>query len=178
VEQKEMNTEILEALYRQYAKLILKVSFEICRDKETAENITNDVFLALIEHLEDIKPEKYKSWLVKTAKNKTLNQMEKASREVLTDDFEVVVDATDSSASAEDMVMDSLEKKVHKERERKMLAKLREKNERWYRIFTMAHYDKISQVKIAEMLNMSVGSVYTGMNRAKTWLKKNYNQVE
>lgn len=178
MEQKEKRMRDLEALYTEYADKILKVSLRICKDEEIAQNITNDVFLSLLTEIDNIDHDRILKWLMVTARNKTLNEIEKRKREVPIEDFEELMDARRFGTSAEDIVLDRFREEESKIRQEKLLDALYKKNERWYRAITMTYYLGMPQTKVAEKMGMSPNSLYALMNRAKAWIGEYYKEID
>ncbi len=65
-----MDTSRFEELYAAYGQDVLRVSYFYLRDREKAEDVTQDVFLKLLTSNPDLVPGKEKSWLLKVALNR------------------------------------------------------------------------------------------------------------
>lgn len=178
MERKESNMQTLEALYEQYASLVLKVCYDNCEDYEIARNMTQEVFLALILEIDNIDINKVVKWLTVTARNKTLNSVKRQKYEVLTDNFTEIMDASDKWESAEDTVFNEINYEDRSQREKGMLEALYNKNERWYKAVTMTYYLGYSQVKVAEKLGINTNALYVLMNRAKRWIEEYYRKLD
>lgn len=59
-----------EELYERYATDVLRVSYYYLRDRQKAEDVTQDVFVRLITNCPQLQPGKEKAWLFKVALNK------------------------------------------------------------------------------------------------------------
>lgn len=62
-------SSIVEALYHAYADDVLRVSYFYLGDKNKAEDVTQDVFIRLMENRPVLKEGSEKSWLLKVALN-------------------------------------------------------------------------------------------------------------
>ena len=65
-----VSDEDIERLYRQYGNDVLRVSYFYLGNREQAEDVTQDVFVRLIENRPALKPGSEKSWLLKVALNR------------------------------------------------------------------------------------------------------------
>lgn len=65
----------------QYSDRIYYFLIRLLGDEEVASDLTQDTFMQLWNHRDNVDPEKIKSWLFTTARNKAFNQIKK-SREI------------------------------------------------------------------------------------------------
>ncbi|MDY3617730.1 RNA polymerase sigma factor [Agathobaculum sp.] len=73
---------ILE-LYHKYKRLIYKYIYDITQDRQSVEDITNDVIVALISHIEklhSLSESKRVSYIIRTTKNASLRYLIKSRR--------------------------------------------------------------------------------------------------
>ena len=71
----------LEALYLEYAKRIYYLALKIMRNKEDAEDITQEVFITVCQKISELKePEAFGLWLNRITANKCTNAFKKKSR--------------------------------------------------------------------------------------------------
>lgn len=69
-------------LFNKYKTDVFRFSLSFVRDTHTAEDITGEVFLALIQSQDKIRDlSKIKSWLLTTAKNLSLNALKNQGKE-------------------------------------------------------------------------------------------------
>lgn len=62
----------------QYQKLVYTVCFQLVRDHQLAEDLTQETFLAAFTHMDSCPPEKYKPWLARIAANKATDYLRSA----------------------------------------------------------------------------------------------------
>ena len=62
-------SSVVEVLYRAYADDVLRVSYFYLGDRSKAEDVTQDVFIRLMENQPVLKTGSEKSWLLKVALN-------------------------------------------------------------------------------------------------------------
>ncbi len=65
-----MDNDRFEALYSRYGNDVLRMSYFYLRDRQRAEDVTQEVFLRLLMKNPDLPPGREKSWLLKVAMNR------------------------------------------------------------------------------------------------------------
>ena len=65
-----MSDEQFEALYEKYANDVLRVSYFYLGDRQQAEDVTQDVFVRLLQSAPELVEGKEKAWLLKVALNR------------------------------------------------------------------------------------------------------------
>lgn len=74
--------ESFNKIYYEFSYLVYYVALEIVKDKDIAEDITNETFLRFFDNKDQIKNiNKLKYWLVSTSKNLSLNYVKKRAKE-------------------------------------------------------------------------------------------------
>jgi RNA polymerase sigma factor (sigma-70 family) len=76
-----LKPEQYNLLVDQFSDRIYHFLIRILSDKEVASDLTQDTFMQLWNHRSNVDPEKVKSWLFTTARNKALNYIKK-NREI------------------------------------------------------------------------------------------------
>ncbi|MFY9422371.1 MAG: sigma-70 family RNA polymerase sigma factor [Bacilli bacterium] len=88
---------VFETIYRKYSGLLLFVSLSIVKRREIAEDIVNDTFLKFYNNIRKINFNKnIKYWLVKTAKNASLDYLKLKKNQIELND-DIVLKAPDRS---------------------------------------------------------------------------------
>jgi RNA polymerase sigma-70 factor (ECF subfamily) len=59
-----------ENLYRQHVQAVFRFAFSVTGDRETAEDVTSEAFLALYRNLESIDESLLPGWLLTVARNR------------------------------------------------------------------------------------------------------------
>ncbi len=72
-------SEALSVLYDRYGALVFSVAFGVVKDRNSAEEVTQDVFLRVWDHadLYDRKQASFKSWLTRIARNRAIDVLRK-----------------------------------------------------------------------------------------------------
>lgn len=62
----------------RYQKLVYTVCYQLVRDHQLAEDLTQETFLAAFTHMDSCPPENYKPWLARIATNKATDHLRSA----------------------------------------------------------------------------------------------------
>lgn len=73
-----MTTQQFDALVRQYEKLVFTVCYQMVKDYQEAQNLTQETFLSAYLHRESCRPDSAKAWLVRIATNKAKDYLKSA----------------------------------------------------------------------------------------------------
>ena len=74
-----------ESVYKQVSKLVFSVCYGIVKSDSIASELTQDTFVTVWAHSGEYRGGSYKNWILTIAKNKSLNYLEKAKREISVD---------------------------------------------------------------------------------------------
>ena len=153
----------------QYTTYLLKLSYLNVRDKQTAEDIVQDVFIKLYEKFGDIIPlEHTKSYLVTMTMNRCrdyfkswhyrkIQLTEVFSREAKTEPtYEFTEDETQS-----ELIQAILNLPIN-----------------YREVIVLYYYDEQSTNEIAKTLSIPVGTVKTRLQRARQLLKEHIKDAE
>src|SRR5215216_6809214 len=65
-------------LVRRYERPVFSLVFRMVRDRETAEDLAQDTFIKVLNHIDRYSPEfKFSSWLFKIANNVAIDYLRK-----------------------------------------------------------------------------------------------------
>ena len=79
--QSTAHSAILQELYVRYHIKVKKYCYTIIKDKETAEDLTQDTFLKVTNHLQRLKhAQTFVSWLFQIARNLCLDHLKRQSK--------------------------------------------------------------------------------------------------
>jgi len=169
-----------EAAYRElltrYERPVFSLVFRMVRDRETAEDLSQETFVKVLNNLDRYSPEfKFSSWLFKIANNLTIDHLRR--RRIDTISIEGAPDAvTAESARATSIAVVSGDESPLEELESKELGaaiehaigKLRPE----YRACIMLrHVEDKSYEEIAEIVKLPLGTVKTYIHRARHELR-------
>ena len=151
-----------EMAYKQFFSMLVRFAFQYVEDKDTAEDIVQEVFSNIWNQADRIDIRTHiKSYLFGAVRNACLNHL-KHQKVVATHAKENPGQATlDQGAFLE---MDELREKINQ-----ALAQLPEKRRQ---IFELSRFEEKKYHEIAKELNISIKTVETQMSRALKVLRK------
>lgn len=146
------------ALVDRYGRLVWKVIRGFRLDSATAADVSQTVWLRLVEHADRIRdPERLASWLATTARNESIRASKRLSRAVPT---EFSIEVSDEGAPAID------ERLLDDEQLREVLGAFTEISEKCQELLRVLCLDPpLEYEEISEFLGMAVGSI--GPTRAR-----------
>lgn len=147
-----------DALVDRYGRLVWSVIRGFRLDTATAADVSQTVWLRLVEHCTRIRdPERLPAWLATTARNESIRASRRLARAVPT---ELSVEVADEGAAAVD------ERMLDDEQLREVLAAFGEVPERCRSLLRLLCTDPpLDYETISSMLEMPVGSI--GPTRAR-----------
>ena len=173
---KEGREAAFRELVRRYERPVFSLIFRMVRDRQTAEDLAQDTFIKVLNHIDRYRPEfKLSSWLFKIANNVTIDHLRK--RQLST----VSIDGSPHAASAAEIEATSFDVEARGEspldeieaRElgsaiERAIATLRPE----YRACIMLrHVEGRSYEEIAATLDLPLGTVKTYIHRARHQLR-------
>lgn len=165
-----------DTLIRRYEKSVYKFAYSLCRNHEEAGDIAGQVFLRLYQNLHTFRNEaSFTSWLFRIVRNTYLDLcVRPAHRNHLSLDASPTGDTNEPSAGRDIMDMSPSPESVCLENETaQMLAKAIHHLPAYQRqVLRMYHSEGKSYEEIAEATGLSIGTVKSRLNRARTMLRE------
>lgn len=156
-------------LVEQYQKLVYTVCYQLVRDHQLAEDLTQDTFVAAFSHMDDCPPEHYKPWLARIATNKARDHLKSAwNRRVTAPGDDAMPEAPAAGAmppGPEDLTVSETEAQAI----RQMVKDLKEP---YYQVSVMYFLQERSVEEIARALRRPPKTVHTQLYRAKRLLQQ------
>lgn len=163
-------------LVRRYERPVFSLIFRMVRDSATAEDLAQDTFIKVLNHIDRYRPEfKLSSWLFKIANNVAIDHLRR--RQVDTVSMSGSPHASTASeieATSFDLVspgesaLDEIEAKELGSSIEKAIARLRPE----YRsCILLRHVEGRSYEEIAATLDLPLGTVKTYIHRARHQLR-------
>jgi RNA polymerase sigma-70 factor, ECF subfamily len=148
-----------EGLVEMHQAMVFSLAYHFLHDRATAEEVAQDVFLELYSHLEELdSPDHLVFWLRKVTANRSIDEARRRHRRA-----EVEIEAAGDPASPADA-----EGWVNL-RIRRLVASL---PERQRMIIILRYQEDLEPVEIAALLEVSVNTVKSQLQRALTLLRE------
>ena len=163
-------------LIRRYERPVFSLIFRMVRDRETAEDLAQETFIKVLNHIERYRPEfKLSSWLFKIANNVTIDYLRKRQLDTVSMDGSPhagtasEVEATSFDVEArQESALDEIEARELGSAIERAIATLRPE----YRSCIMLrHVEGRSYEEIAAILDLPLGTVKTYIHRARHELR-------
>jgi RNA polymerase sigma-70 factor, ECF subfamily len=164
-------------LIRRYERPVFSLVFRMVRDRETAEDLAQETFIKVLNHIDRYRPEfKFSSWLFKIANNVAIDHLRKRHLDTISiDGSPHAATAAEIEASTIDVVergetaLEELESKELGTAIERAIARLRPE----YRSCIMLrHVEGRSYEEIAATLDLPLGTVKTYIHRARHELRR------
>jgi len=163
-------------LLRRYERPVYSLIYRMVRDRELAEDLTQETFVKVLNALERYRPEfKFSSWIFKIANNAAIDQLRR--RELDTLSLEGGPDATTPDrieatslqvGSSTESPLDELEARELGAAIERAIGRLRPE----YRAcIVLRHVEGRAYDEIADILGLPLGTVKTYIHRARAELR-------
>ncbi len=166
--------QVIQFLVSQYHKQIIKTAFRLLQNMDDAEDLAQDVCIEILESAESFKgASSLSTWIYRLTVNKSLNFIRKNKRKQLVRQFESYfrkgngpVNATIKEPSEHDKTFENNERKQILDNAINSLP------ENQKTAFILSKYEELSYKEITEIMNLSLASVESLLQRAKKNLQK------
>ena len=169
-----------EAAYRElvgrYERPVFSLIFRMVRNREVTEDLTQDTFIKVLNHIDKYRPEfKLSSWLFKIANNVAIDHLRKRQLDAISVDGSpharsaAEIEATSFDVVArQESALDEMEAKELGSAIERAIQQLRPE----YRACIMLrHVEGRSYEEIAATLDLPLGTVKTYIHRARHQLR-------
>ncbi|MCC6931406.1 MAG: sigma-70 family RNA polymerase sigma factor [Gemmatimonadaceae bacterium] len=163
-------------LVRRYERPVFSLIFRMVRDREVSEDLAQDTFIKVLNHIDKYRPEfKLSSWLFKIANNVAIDHLRKRQLETISiDGSPNALSAAEREATSFDVVarqetaLEEMEARELGSAIERAIQKLRPE----YRACIMLrHVEGRSYEEIAATLDLPLGTVKTYIHRARHQLR-------
>lgn len=164
-------------LIRRYERPVFSLIYRMVRDRETAEDLAQETFVKVLNHIDRYRPEfKFSSWLFKIANNVTIDHLRKRQLDTVSiDGSPHAATAAEAEATSLNLAargetpLDEMEAKELGSAIERAIAGLRPE----YRACIMLrHVEGRSYEEIAATLDLPLGTVKTYIHRARHELRE------
>lgn len=171
--------EIFDSIYESYALDVYHACLHLTKNDDLAQEMTQQAFVKFFECYETNNPKCVKAYLIRIARNLTLNYYRHAKYEVQNIDNDEEDDSLKwepATESLEEAYFQDALREMKVELTADILANLKGHHEGWYEIIHMMFYMEKSHDEIAEELGITKDVLYSRLRRAKLWIRKNYEE--
>ena len=169
---KHDSKEKLILLMNQYKNLVFSVCLKLTGDYFTAEDITQETFIAAYQHLDEFDGKSEKAWLCRIASNKCIDYLREAERRaVATTEDEMPQEA----AQTRDGPLEQFISEDVMERFSTSIGELPEP----YKTPAALHFDEgLTAKEISERTDVPLKTVQSQIYRAREMLQKKIRKEE
>jgi RNA polymerase sigma-70 factor (ECF subfamily) len=164
-------------LVRRYERPVFSLVFRMVRDSATAEDLAQDTFIKVLNHIDKYRPEfKFSSWLFKIANNVAIDHLRRRHLDTIS------MDGSPNAATAADVEATSFDVTDHSESalevmEAKELGSAIEEaigalRPEYRSCIMLRHVEGRSYEEIAATLDLPLGTVKTYIHRARHQLRE------
>lgn len=179
LEFKEGNKASFEKLMTTYFPRILNFIFRFIKNREIAEDLTQEVFIKVYNNGKNYQPKaKFKTWLYTIARNISLNEIRKNKQIIVSLDETVSSkEGVMSRQVADGTVMRADEEMQQEERAEMIRQAIKRLPENQQIAVVLRRYDNFSYDEIAQTMGTTSKAVKSLLSRAKEHLKNKLKNV-
>jgi RNA polymerase sigma-70 factor (ECF subfamily) len=157
----EGDIESFRFIVEKYESPVVRMIRNIINNKESCEDIAQDVFFTAYRKLASFDPARsnFSTWLFTIARNKSINALRKKRALSISELPEKINPRTPSDVIVEKELFDRLDKE---------LQALPSKQKR---VLVLAEFEKLSYAEIAQIEGARLGTIKSRINRAKKKLR-------
>ncbi|MCK4892808.1 MAG: sigma-70 family RNA polymerase sigma factor [Calditrichia bacterium] len=167
-----------ESLLNKYRNLVFSIMLKMARNKQEAEDLTQEAFMKAFSSLATFNDEfAFSTWLMKIASNNCIDFLRKRKlrtysihEPVQYKDEKIEIDIPDRDPTPEKTLIQS-------ERSRMIEETIQALPERYRYVIILRHKEEKSYEEIAEIMNLPLGTVKAQIFRAREILNKNLKEA-
>ena len=167
------DSSAFERLVREYMNTVLGLAYNYVGNFSSAEDIAQETFVQAYQSLESLRDgSRFKVWLLKIARNKSIDAIRRSPRWISLDQSRDVVRKVSmhSVPAAADPAFEFTEEDLIV-----VLGSLRED---YREIFVMKHVDNLSYKEISLILGMTVSAVGEKLYRVRSMIREKLKELK
>jgi len=154
-----------EQLVRRHGQFVYNLALRTLNNQQDAEDMTQETFIRVLQSLTTFRGDsQFRTWLYRIVTNLCYGQLPQLRRELTMLDEEVLPEVEDDRPLIPDMV-------IAAEIKRDMLEAIKKLPESYRLLITLRHLQGMTYAEIAEVTEMPVGTVKTGIFRERRELR-------
>ena len=164
-------TEALSELFDRYSRLVFSLALNVVGDRETAEEVTQDVFYQLWENAAIYRSDQAKltTWMTSITRYRAIDVLRKRKSRPERDSIEWAEVPASSLASVGDGTEELAGLNLQQQRVRQAILTLTPDQQT---VLALAFFQGLSHSQIAERLNQPLGTVKTRIRMAMLRLRE------
>lgn len=175
--------EAFESLVGLHEQRVFRLAMRIVRQQQDAEEVVQQTFLSVVEHLAEFREEaKFSTWLARIATNHALLLLRKRARNRTVQLVEDYGDSEDyQSVPRPDFIANWRETPEHiasqRETQRLLAEALDELDEKYRLVFVLRDVEGLSTAETAEALGITEANTKVRLLRARLMLRERLTRV-
>jgi RNA polymerase sigma-70 factor (ECF subfamily) len=164
-------------LLRRYERPVFSLVFRMVRDRTIAEDLAQDTFIKVLNHIDRYRPEfKFSSWLFKIANNVAIDHLRKRQLNTVSMDGSphagTAAEIEATSFELADQSETALQEMVSRELGSAIEVAIAQLRPEYRSCILLRHVEGRSYEEIAATLDLPLGTVKTFIHRARHQLRE------
>lgn len=166
--------KVIQYLVNTYHKQVIRTAYHFIQNMDDAEDLAQDVCLEILESTKYFRgTSSLSTWIYRLTINKSLNFIRKNKRKQLVRQFETFFKAGNHNSQSASREPRTEENPLHDEESRMLLeSAIDSLPENQRTAFILNKYDELSYKQVADIMNVSLASVESLLQRARQNLQK------
>lgn len=163
-------------LMRRYQRPVFSLIFRMVRNRELAEDLTQETFIKVLGAIESYRPEyRFSSWIFKIANNASIDQLRRRALDTLSLDGSPHAETPDAIEATSLQISDSAESALDEVANRELGVQIEDAigqlRPEYRSCILLRHVEGRPYEEIAEILDLPLGTVKTYIHRARNELR-------
>lgn len=158
----EGNTNVFSVLVNQYKDLVFTLAYKMLKNKEEAEEVSQDTFIKIFNSLNKFKGEsKFSTWIYKITYNTCLDKLKKIKKE---NSVVYIEDFNEHQVKVIENILESIDEKERNQKIQECLQLL--PSEEAF-LLTLYYFDDQSIEEIAKVIDCNTNNVKIKLFRSR-----------
>jgi len=163
-------------LIRRYQRPVFSLVFRMVRNRELAEDLTQETFVKVLNAIDSYRPEyKFSSWIFKIANNASIDHLRRRSLDTLSLDGSPHAETAEAIEATTLQISDSAESPLDEVANRELGSRIeiaiQQLRPEYRNCILLRHVEGRPYEEIAEILDLPLGTVKTYIHRARNELR-------
>lgn len=176
-----MNTETygndrFSALIDSYQNLVFSICYKITSDYFASEDLTQDTFLSVYQHLSSFDGTNAKAWICRIATNKCIDYLKKSETKCIPISDEEVENNINLENKSLDTYKDPQQSVLDNEIKRTLAKRCQSLKPPYDEIARLYYVEELEATEISKIKCLKLKTVQTQIYRAREMLRKKYKE--